>query len=258
MNRTMIKIVAAALACSGPGPGDSPAGASAAAAQDPHAGHAGHAAPAAATQSEDARLAAFFEQAWQARIALSPRTLLRNYVRIGFNPRFLRLALAGSIGFGGIFLYISSAPAIVMQHLHLGEGGFAWLFIPTIGGMTTDPVAIMLIVMVFVLLCGLFIDTLPAVIILVPVLAPLSDQFGIHPLHFAMAIVLNLTVGLATPPVGGVLFVMSSVARLRIEELTRAILPLLLVGVANFLFTRWIPGFYGESQSFVPAVIGNW
>ena len=72
----------------------------------------------------------------EARTALSPRTLLRDYVRIGFNPRFLRLALAGSIGFGGIFLYISSAPAIVMQHLHLGEGGFAWLFIPTIGGMT--------------------------------------------------------------------------------------------------------------------------
>ncbi len=73
----------------------------------------------------------------EARVPLSPRVLLRDYVRIGFNPRFLRLALAGSIGFGGIFLYISSAPVFVMQHLHLGEGGFAWLFIPTIGGMTT-------------------------------------------------------------------------------------------------------------------------
>ena len=51
------------------------AGASAAAAQDPHAGHAGHAAPAAATQSEDARLAAFFEQAFQERIALSPQQM---------------------------------------------------------------------------------------------------------------------------------------------------------------------------------------
>lgn len=73
----------------------------------------------------------------QARTGLSPRGLVRDYVRIGFNPRFLRLALAGSINFGGIFLYISSAPVFVMQHLRLGEGGFAWLFIPTIGGMTT-------------------------------------------------------------------------------------------------------------------------
>ncbi len=46
----------------------------------------------------------------EARVPLSPRALMRDYVRIGFNPRFLRLALAGSIGFGGIFLYISSAP----------------------------------------------------------------------------------------------------------------------------------------------------
>ncbi len=72
-----------------------------------------------------------------ARTPLSPRTLLRDYLRIGLNPRFLRLSLAGSINFGGVFLYISSAPVFVMQHLRLGEGGFAWLFIPTIGGMTT-------------------------------------------------------------------------------------------------------------------------
>ncbi len=72
-----------------------------------------------------------------ARTPLSPRMLLRDYLRIGLNPRFLRLSLAGSVNFGGVFLYISSAPVFVMQHLRLGEGGFAWLFIPTIGGMTT-------------------------------------------------------------------------------------------------------------------------
>ncbi|MGB3394123.1 MAG: multidrug effflux MFS transporter [Stenotrophomonas sp.] len=73
----------------------------------------------------------------QARTPLSPRTLLHDYLRIGLNPRFLRLSLAGSVNFSGIFLYIASAPVFVMQHLRLGEGGFAWLFIPTIGGMTT-------------------------------------------------------------------------------------------------------------------------
>jgi TRAP-type C4-dicarboxylate transport system permease large subunit len=96
--------------------------------------------------------------------------------------------------------------------------------------------------MVFVLACGLFIDTLPAVIILVPVLAPLSDQFGIHPLHFAMAIVLNLTIGLITPPVGGVLFVMASVSRLRLETLARAVLPLLAALMAVLLaVVLWAP-----------------
>lgn len=152
---------------------------------------------------------------------------------------------------------VTSAALIIVSMASL----FAWLLtllqIPqtigaAIGGMTTDPVMIMLIVMVFVLVCGLFIDTLPAVIILVPVLAPLSDQFGIHPLHFAMAIVLNLTVGLITPPVGGVLFVMSSVARLRLEELTRAILPLLATLMVVLLAVVLIPSL----STFVPGLFG--
>lgn len=54
---------------------------------------------------------------------------------IARNPRFLRLAAAGSLGFGGLFLYIASAPAFVMDLLHLDEQQFAWLFLPTIGGM---------------------------------------------------------------------------------------------------------------------------
>ncbi len=155
---------------------------------------------------------------------------------------------------------VTSAALIIVSMASL----FAWLLtllqIPqaiaaSIAGLTTEPMLIMLIVMVFVLFCGLFIDTLPAVIILVPVLAPLSDQFGIHPLHFAMAIVLNLTIGLVTPPVGGVLFVMTSVARLRLEKLSRAILPLLaaqLVVLLAILFfpalSTAVPSWFGYSR----------
>jgi tripartite ATP-independent transporter DctM subunit len=155
---------------------------------------------------------------------------------------------------------VTSAALLIVSMASL----FAWLLtllqIPqtiaaTIGGLTKDPVAIMLIVMVFVLVCGLFIDTLPAVIILVPVLAPLSDQFGINPLHFAMAVVLNLTIGLVTPPVGGVLFVMTSVGRLRFELLSKAILPLraaeIVVLLAVVLFpalSTTVPGWFGYTR----------
>ncbi len=72
----------------------------------------------------------------EARTPLSTGALLRSYLQMGTNPRLLRLAAAGAFNFSGIFLYIASAPVFVMQHLKLGEGGFAWLFIPTIGGMT--------------------------------------------------------------------------------------------------------------------------
>jgi DHA1 family bicyclomycin/chloramphenicol resistance-like MFS transporter len=70
-----------------------------------------------------------------ARAPLVLRSLVSNYVRIFLNPRFQRLAASGSFNFAGMFLYIASAPVLVMQHLHLGERDFAWVFIPTIGGM---------------------------------------------------------------------------------------------------------------------------
>lgn len=87
---------------------------------------------------------------------------------------------------------------------------------------------VMWLVAVFVLICGTLIDVLPAVIILVPVLSPLTDQFGINPLYFAMCFILNITIGLITPPVGGVLFVITSVSRLKFERISRAILPMIL------------------------------
>ncbi|MGH6885341.1 MAG: TRAP transporter large permease [Geminicoccales bacterium] len=155
---------------------------------------------------------------------------------------------------------VTSAALLIVSMASL----FAWLLtllqIPqniagAIGTLTTDPLAILFIVALFVLVCGLFIDTLPAVIILVPVLAPLSEQFGIHPLHFAVAIVLNLTIGMITPPVGAVLFVMSSVGRLRFELLSRAVWPLLgvelvvLVVVILFpVFSLAVPGWFGYAR----------
>jgi tripartite ATP-independent transporter DctM subunit len=155
---------------------------------------------------------------------------------------------------------VTSAALLIVSMASL----FAWLLtllqIPqsiaaAIGGLTTDPIAMMLIVMVFVLVCGLFIDTLPAVIILVPVLAPLSDQFGINPLHFAMAVVLNLTIGLVTPPVGGVLFVMTSVGRLRFDRLSKAIMPLLAAEIVVLLavvffpaLSTTVPGWFGYAR----------
>jgi tripartite ATP-independent transporter DctM subunit len=114
---------------------------------------------------------------------------------------------------------------------------FSWLLtilqIPqtiaaTIGSMTSSPSVVVILLAVFVLICGLVIDTLPALIILVPVLGPLSDQFGLNPMYFAIMIVLNLTIGMVTPPVGPVLFVISTVGRVRLETLSRTIIPLLL------------------------------
>lgn len=71
----------------------------------------------------------------EARLPLKARPLLRDYVAIFLNPRFQRLAAAGTFNFGALFLYIASAPAFVMDLLKLNERQFAWFFVPMIGGM---------------------------------------------------------------------------------------------------------------------------
>lgn len=72
----------------------------------------------------------------QARLELRPVALARDYWQIARNPRFLRLAGAGALSFGGLFLYIASAPAVIIDLLGMGERDFAWLFVPTIAGMS--------------------------------------------------------------------------------------------------------------------------
>ena len=132
---------------------------------------------------------------------------------------------------------VSSAALLIVAMASL----FSWLLtilqIPQtvalgIGKVTTSPMVVMWLVAILVFICGCLIDVLPAVIILVPVLGPLTDQFGINPLYFAMCFVLNISIGLITPPVGGVLFVITSVSRLKFELISRAILPMILAEVA--------------------------
>ena len=71
----------------------------------------------------------------EARLVLAPRPLLRGYAAIFVNPRFQRLAAAGAFNFGALFLYIASAPALVIDHLGLNERQFGWFFVPMISGM---------------------------------------------------------------------------------------------------------------------------
>lgn len=71
----------------------------------------------------------------EARLALAPRRMLRDYVAIFRNARFQRLAAAGAFNFSGLFLYIASAPVFVLDLLGLNQRQFAWFFVPMIGGM---------------------------------------------------------------------------------------------------------------------------
>jgi len=109
-------------------------------------------------------------------------------------------------------------------------------------GITTDPLLILLIVNLFLLVIGCFMETIAAISILVPVLMPVIEKVGIDPVQFGVVMVLNLMIGLLTPPVGMVLFVLSRVARLSFDRTVMAVMPFLIPLLLVLVLISIFPG----------------
>lgn len=120
--------------------------------------------------------------------------------------------------------------------------------------MTDNPTVVLLLIMMLVFAVGFFMETIAAITILAPLVLPVSAAVGIDPVHLGIVFVLNLMIGLLTPPVGMVLYVLAKVSKTPFEECVRATLPFLvpLVGVLLLLvfipdLALWVPGLlYGE------------
>ena len=107
--------------------------------------------------------------------------------------------------------------------------------------LTDNPLILLFLINVLLFIVGMFLDAGPAIIILGPILGPVFIDLGVDPIHFAIIMSVNLTVGLATPPMGLVLFVASSVSGEKIETISRAILPFLAVEVVVIFLITFIP-----------------
>jgi TRAP-type C4-dicarboxylate transport system permease large subunit len=93
---------------------------------------------------------------------------------------------------------------------------------------------------IFLLIVGCFMETIASITILVPVLLPLMDKLGVDPVHFGLIMVLNLMIGLLTPPVGMVLYILARVANISFERTTKACLPFLIpLLISLALVTYW-------------------
>ena len=108
-------------------------------------------------------------------------------------------------------------------------------------GLSENPLILLFLINVLLFVVGMFLDAGPAIIILGPILGPIFVDLGVHPVHFAIIMSVNLTVGLATPPMGLVLFVASSVSGERVETISRAILPFLAVEVLVIFLITYVP-----------------
>ena len=111
----------------------------------------------------------------------------------------------------------------------------------TLLAISEEPLVLLLLVNLLLLLVGMFMDAGPAILILGPILAPTMQQLGVDPIHFALLMCINLTIGLATPPVGLVLFVTSALSRETIERIAREMLPYYAVHLAVILLVTYVP-----------------
>ncbi|MBK5928501.1 TRAP transporter large permease [Rhodobaculum claviforme] len=138
---------------------------------------------------------------------------------------------------------------------------FAWVLIiesvpqslaAFILGLELSPIAFLLLVNLLLLAFGLFLDPLPGVMILVPILSPIAFALGIDPVHFAIVMIVNLTIGLTTPPLGSLLFVVASAVRLTPLALVREMPPFFAANVAVLLLLTLTPSL----STWLPRISG--
>jgi tripartite ATP-independent transporter DctM subunit len=118
--------------------------------------------------------------------------------------------------------------------------------------LSDNPFVILLLINMILLVVGIFMDMTPAVLIFTPIFLPIVTSMGIDPIHFGIIMVLNLSVGLCTPPVGSVLFIGCSVAGLSIDKVLKPLLPMFIAMVVVLLLVTYIP----EISLWLPNTFG--
>ncbi|MFC5586259.1 TRAP transporter large permease [Nitratireductor kimnyeongensis] len=158
-------------------------------------------------------------------------------------------------------LFRSALVTVAILLILAAARAFAWIIIiegipqaiaSTIVAWELSPILFLLAVNVLLLAFGLFMDPLPGVMILVPILGPIAYSLGIDPIHFAIVVIVNLTLGLLTPPVGALLFVVSSAVKIRVSEMIREMPPFLVMHLIVLLALTFIPAL----STWLPSLSG--
>ncbi len=166
---------------------------------------------------------------------LTLRTLLRQL----FETALLTGTILMILGFAHLFGWILAAEDV--------PGAVA----RAITSLTGSPVLILLLINVLLLIVGTFMETLASVILLTPILLPLAESIGLDPIHFGVIMVVNLNIGLATPPLGVCLIVAAPLAETSIERIARSALPFLAVSVVVLLLITYVP----DLVMFIPNLV---
>jgi tripartite ATP-independent transporter DctM subunit len=153
----------------------------------------------------------------------------RRFLRVSFDTIETTAVVLFIVGAASIFAWILTSNRVTEQ------------FADMILTVSENPIIILLLINLILIVVGLFMETVAAITILVPVLLPVVIHVGIDPVHFGVIMVLNLMIGLLTPPVGMVLYVLSRVSGVPFERCVAATLPFLVPLVAVLLLVSFVP-----------------
>lgn len=163
--------------------------------------------------------------------------------------KFMKVLVDSGITTGAVMILLGTAA--IFSYLLTAEQ-FPATVSNAVLSATTSKIWILLLVNVILLIFGMFLDVVPALLIMTPVFLPLVKHVGVDPLHYGVICVLNLAIGLATPPVGMCLFVGANISKLSIERVSRALVPFLMASMAVLLLTTYwenlilfLPKFFG-------------
>lgn len=119
--------------------------------------------------------------------------------------------------------------------------------------ISDNPFVILIIINIILLVVGTFMDMTPAILIFTPIFLPIvTQQLGLDPIHFGIMLIMNLSIGLCTPPVGSVLFIGCSVANVKIEKVVKPLIPIFVAMIIVLLLVTYVP----ELSLWLPRVVG--
>jgi tripartite ATP-independent transporter DctM subunit len=157
----------------------------------------------------------------ELKLAMIPRIILQSAK--------MTASLMVLVGFANLFAWIMTVEEIPQL---IAEG---------LLGLTENKIILLLLINLLLLFVGAFMETIAALLILFPVLLGVALHVGVDPIQFAMIMVLNLVIGLTTPPVGVCLFVASSIGNISLERISKACLPFILVSFLVLMLVTYVP-----------------
>jgi len=217
----------------------------------------------------------YWRNTWKALPALALPVIILGGIAFGvFTPTEASVVAVFYAAFAGALIYRTLTwamlPGILVRSALVTasvliivamSGAFAWVLtvsrVPQqltelIVGLQLSPIAFLFAVNLLLLVFGIFIEPLPGIVVLVPILAPIAHALGINDLQFGIIVIVNLTMGMITPPVGGLLFVTCMVAKVPLTSMVKELWPfmyaqLVVLAVLSLVpaISWWLPAVFG-------------